>query len=144
MTDQLMAGSSPGSAFTLSETGWFNSIIFEEYLKTHFMKFAPHGHEPILILYDGHSSHISAPLIDWARKKNIILLVLPPHSSHLTQPLDVGCLGALKKVYYDQCEQFMHKNVGQVVTMYSVCALACKAFLKTMTHINITSAFQDN
>ena len=28
---------------------------------------------------------------------NIILAILPPHSSHLTQPLDVGVFGALKK-----------------------------------------------
>ena len=27
---------------------------------------------------------------------NIILMILPPHSSHLTQPLDIGIFGPLK------------------------------------------------
>ena len=36
--------------------------------------------KPRLLICDGHGSHMFA---------NIVLLVLPPHSSHLTQPLSI-------------------------------------------------------
>jgi hypothetical protein len=45
--------------------------------------------ELTLILYDGHISHISLTLSDWAKNNNVALFVLPSHSSHLALPLDV-------------------------------------------------------
>ena len=34
------------------------------------------------ILYDGHKSHISLTLSDWARERNLTIFDLPHHSSH--------------------------------------------------------------
>ena len=63
----------------------------------HFVKYAnvsdTSKEAPILILYDGHKSHISLTLTDWAKKHNVILFVLLPHTSHVKQPLDVGVFG---------------------------------------------------
>ena len=50
-----------------------------------------------LLICDGHDSHITAEFIAHCMDNNILLMILPPHSSHLTQPLDVGVFGALKK-----------------------------------------------
>ena len=47
--------------------------------------------QPVVMLHDGHKSHISLNLLDWADEKNIKLFVLPAHTSHFLQPLDVGC-----------------------------------------------------
>ena len=51
-----------------------------------------------LLICDGHDSHITGELIAHCMDNNIILMILPPHTSHLTQPLDVGVFGPLKKV----------------------------------------------
>ncbi|KAH3855302.1 hypothetical protein DPMN_097868 [Dreissena polymorpha] len=45
----------------------------------------------ILLLLDGHRSHVSFILAEWAKENGIILYVLPAHTSHLLQPLDVAC-----------------------------------------------------
>jgi DDE superfamily endonuclease len=50
-----------------------------------------------LLICDGYNSHITAKWIAHYIDNNILLMILPPHSSHLTQPLDVGVFGALKK-----------------------------------------------
>ena len=44
----------------------------------------------------------------------IILMILPPHSSHLTQPLDVGVFGALKKVMAAKLEPLIRTRVSWI------------------------------
>ena len=51
-----------------------------------------------LLIMDGHDSHITGDWLAHCLDNKIILAVLGPHSSHLTQPLDVGIFGPLKKV----------------------------------------------
>ena len=65
MRPELLDKCSPGADGTVSESGWSNSEIFKSYLQFHFMKFVQgrEKNKKILILYDGHKSHISLPLI---------------------------------------------------------------------------------
>jgi hypothetical protein len=97
--EDFLKGACTGSAGEMSKTGWSNSAVFLNYLTKHFTKYvATKASEvPTLIMYDGHRSHISLTLTEWAKLNNIILFVLPPHSSHVTQPLDVGIFGPFKK-----------------------------------------------
>ncbi|KAL5018324.1 hypothetical protein ScPMuIL_004046, partial [Solemya velum] len=69
--DDFLSGAPTGSSAMCSETGWSNSEIFMKYLSEHFMNYKQRsGDAPLLILYDGHKSHISLFLADWARQKN--------------------------------------------------------------------------
>ena len=45
---------------------------------------------PVLLIQDGHVSHMSVELIELARANNIHLSCLPSHTTHILQPLDVG------------------------------------------------------
>ena len=51
---------------------------------------------PVLLLTDGHKSHINLDVIDICHENNIILFCLPPHSTHALQPLDVAIFKSLK------------------------------------------------
>ena len=51
-----------------------------------------------LLICDGHDSHISADWLTHCFENKIIPALLVPHSSHLTQPLDIGIFGPLKRV----------------------------------------------
>ena len=55
-----------------------NSSVYRDYLKDHFIKFIRRRepHEYLLLIVDGHKSHISVDLIDWAKEQKIILFVL--------------------------------------------------------------------
>ena len=75
MLPELMEGATPGAAGTVSDSGWSNGEVFRKYLEEHFLKFIPHR-EPdqhILLLLDGHKSHITIGLLDWAKSHNIIV-----------------------------------------------------------------------
>ena len=131
-----------GTAARCTDTGWSNSVVFQDYLQHHFLKHVPGGtSEPTLLLYDGHSSHINAPLIDWAQK-HIILFLLPAHTSHLLQPLDVGIFGAFKNVYYQQCREHMRAHPGQIVSRYDICHLTAKAYSTALNPRNIIAGFK--
>ena len=52
---------------------------------------------PLLLLLDGHVSHISMEVISAAVEENIIIVKLPPHATNVLQPLDVTCFGLLKQ-----------------------------------------------
>ena len=142
MMPELMKGQTPGSAGTVTTSGWSNAAVFREYLQDHFIKYVQgrDSSEPVLILYDGHRSHFSLDLIEWARTNNIILFVLPPHCSHILQPMDVGCFGPFQIKYSQECQTFSRCN-GRIVSRYDVCALACKAYSAALTPANLRAAF---
>ena len=63
-SEQLMQGATPGAAGCVSESGWSNSEIIKSYLKDHFIKYVPgRTDDHVLLLFDGHKSHISVDLI---------------------------------------------------------------------------------
>ncbi|KAJ8028895.1 hypothetical protein HOLleu_28147 [Holothuria leucospilota] len=144
MIERLKAGVYPGSGFEMTSSGWSNGEVFINYIENHFSKYLPvrDPNQHILLLYDGHTSHISMNLINYALSKKIILFVLPPHSSHLLQPLDVGTFKPLKDFYHHECQTYMRKNPGQVITRYEVCQLISKAYLKAFTPSNLIASFR--
>ena len=141
MVADLMAGKTVGADATVTPSGWSNSDVFRTYMKEHFLKFVQ-GRDTgtILVLYDGHRSHIGLDLIDWARDNNIVLFVLPPHCSHVLQPMDIGCFGPLQLIYNQECLAFSRLH-HRTVTRYDVCALACKAYAAALSPSNLQSAF---
>ena len=142
MRQELMAEKSPGADGTVSESGWSNSTIFRRYLEEHFLTYAPgRGEDPILLLLDGHKSHVSIGLVDWAKQHNIILYILPAHTSHFLQPLDVGCYGAFHRIYNNECHK-KTRAMSTVVTKYDVCEIACKTYTKALSAENLQAAFK--
>ncbi|XP_071095494.1 uncharacterized protein [Haliotis cracherodii] len=142
MRDYLLDGSTVGTCGTVSETGWSNTDIFQRWLTGHFVKYAKvGGDKKTLLLYDGHRSHITPHLIDYAVDQGIILFVLPPHTSHVLQPMDVGCFGPFTQIFSSECRKWQRSNSG-TVNRYSVCSLACKAYEISLSASNLHSAFR--
>ncbi len=144
VNNDLLTGCSPGSSGTVSATGWSNSDIFYDYMTTHFIRYMTYPQEGdyTLVLYDGHKSHISLRVIQWAREKNIILFVLPPHCSHLLQPMDVGCYRPFSIAFSKECQSFMQAHPRQVITKFDIGSLGSKAYVQSMTAGNLQAAFK--
>ena len=82
MRSELLEGKSFGANGTCTETGWSNSEVFKTYLEDHLLKYLPEKSlsSPVIVLYDGHNSHINLDITDWAKSQNIILFILPAHT----------------------------------------------------------------
>ena len=85
----------PNAYFGRSDSGWMNTELFYDWLKEHFIPRTA-TIRPIVLLIDGHKSHINIDTSKLCKENNIILYCLPSHTSHVTQPLDVGFYGPLK------------------------------------------------
>ena len=144
MMDSLLDGATPGADGTVTESGWSNSDTFTEYMKELLLKYLPprSSSSHVLVLYDGHKSHVTIPLIEWAIEENIILFVLPPHCSHLLQPLDVSCYGPLELAWNSACHKHLRESGGNVITRYDVCRIACRVYTSTLSASNIQAAFK--
>lgn len=63
------------------------------------------------LILDGHSSHYSLELLQYAREHKIKILGYPPHCTHALQGLDVICFGIMKNELglviddYERCYQ---------------------------------------
>ena len=94
-TMEMTAGEVPGTFYGLSEKGWMDGELFEEWFKHHFLVHAPPA-QPLLLLVDGHVSHYYLNVLRMAAEEEIIIFCLPPHTTHLLQPLDNGLFASLK------------------------------------------------
>jgi len=99
-----MQGASAGAGYAMSDSGWSTTTVFQDYLKIHFLKHVKRDNEnkPVLLILDGHTTHTSSELIQWALTNNIHIFVLPAHTSQVLQPLDVAVFGPFKRFYYSE------------------------------------------
>lgn len=138
---ELTEGEVPGTFYGLSEKGWMDQQLFDAWLSSHFLRYAPPT-RPLLLLLDGHSSHYSPSAIRFAAKEQIIVFALPPHTTHVTQPLDRGCFSPLKIAWREVCHAFMAENPGRKVTRFNFYRLFCCTRMNSMTMKNILGGFR--
>lgn len=94
-----------------------------------------------LLICDGHDSHITGEWIRHCIENKIILAILPPHSSHLTQPLDVGAFGPLKKHMATELEPLMRLGVTRIQKVEWLAAFVA-AHVKALRPQNIYGGFR--
>ena len=97
--ERLMSNTTFGgplaSRYAVSHNGWMTEESFVDWLKALFIPSLPPT-RPVLLILDGHKSHITYEVREIARDNNIHLLKLPPHTTHLLQPLDIGVFNRMK------------------------------------------------
>ena len=114
---ELTYGEIPGTTYAGTGNGWVNAEIFDSWFSKHFLTHAPSA-RPLLLLLDGHSSHFEPRVLRLAAENGVIIFCLPPNTTHLTQPLDKGCFSPLKVYWKEECQVYLSKNPGKVVTRY--------------------------
>lgn len=102
----------PGIQYGLSVNRWKDSDLFEAWFIEHFIL----AH---FFLLDGHSTHYQPQVIQFAMKHNCIILCLPPHTTHESQPLDIGVFAPLKMHWSKVCHDFYQKYPSRVLTKFN-------------------------
>ena len=76
--DQYRFEGPEDALYARSPSGWIDSELFLSWLKKIFLKYVVPD-RPILLLTDGHKSHINLDVIDICRENNIIVLLATPY-----------------------------------------------------------------
>jgi hypothetical protein len=93
-------------SLALSYNGWTdNTIGFLWFVHVFLVQIFEHSNPnfPVMLVIDGHESHIGRQLLQKAHEKGIIVCKLPAHTTHRLQPLDVGVYGVLQRQWQARC-----------------------------------------
>ena len=113
MTRWLIFASSVG----MSENGWTDDFLCTQWFRESFIPQATArntSEAPILLIYDGHGSHTTEELRQYAEENKIELFCLPPHTTHRTQPLDVGVFGPLQRRWMERCDEVLAETGEEI------------------------------
>ncbi len=107
-------GLPPGEVRMNPKSTYINTLLFVEWLKDHFIPRKPNG--KVLLILDGHVSHMSSPdMLQHTESNDIILLYLPSHTTHYLQPLDHSFFKNFKHFWSDACNTFEFQNPGHKI-----------------------------
>ncbi|XP_003391501.1 PREDICTED: uncharacterized protein LOC100640141, partial [Amphimedon queenslandica] len=140
LPDNYKAGAVPNTLFVTSTNGWINSELYFEWLKFFSNNIPPA--RPVLLVQDGHSSHMSIEAIEYAKSNQIYILCLPSHTTHILQPLDIGVFKSFKSNFSKACTNYVSKNPGRVITPDLLSSLVSEVWPVSVTHLNIMSGFR--
>lgn len=123
--------------------GWTTKEVGLHWLKTKFTPWAKHRLQGthIMLIVDGHGSHVSLEFIDFCIKNQIVALCLPPHTTHILQPLDVGIFGPLSQTYKMLIERKCQYGTGWSVNKTSFLQHYIEAREKAISQKNILSSW---
>lgn len=99
--DQWTIGGPPFCRYNRTKSGWFDAYTFEDWFRTIAIPWADKIQGRKVIIGDNLSSHLNADIIIECQRRNIKFIFLPPNSTHITQPLDVGYYGQVKRIWKD-------------------------------------------
>ncbi|XP_045492332.1 tigger transposable element-derived protein 1-like [Colias croceus] len=129
-----------------SETGWMRGEIFFEYITNEFNSWIVDNNikKPVLLLVDGHKSHMSLALSTMCEKLQIILYALPPNTTHILQPADVSVFAPVKTYWKSTVRKFLSKpeNFNSAVTKTNFCTLLNDVLKHPNMSDNIKNGFK--
>ena len=132
-----------GAYFGKSEKGWITKELFYGWLANHFISHIPPS-RPVVLLVDGHSTHIDLETSKLCQEKGILLYCLPAHSSHITQPLDVGFYGPLKQAWKKAVANYTANNFGKSETKQTFARVFKEAWQNTVKVSTIENSFHNS
>ena len=135
-----LEGAVPGAYFDKSPTGWIDTELFYDWLANHFSCHVVI--RPVVLLVDGHKSHINLEISRFCKENRIFLYCLPPHSSHITQPLDVGIFKPLKAMWRKECAKYRMANPGHFVSKKVFSSVFKEAWLHTVQPTLLINSFR--
>ena len=134
-------GEVPDTLYGMSDSGWIDKELFFLWLKNIFIKRIP-PQRPVLLLYDGHSSHYTPDAITEAAKEGIVIFCLPPNTTHAAQPLDVSFFKPLKTFWSLACHSFLADHPNAVVTKLQFSGLFNEARTKACKPSSVIAGFK--
>lgn len=127
----------PGTMYACSENGWMTTDIFQAF----FTKFCEQVIErPLLLILDGHITHLDISTVNIARRENVSILKLPAHTTDVLQPLDVSCFKSLKYTWDLELVKWYRENQRKMTKSEFVSVL-CRVWNVGLKPDNVIAGF---
>ena len=130
-----------GAVYNRTESGWINEDTFFDYMKNMFIPQTKHIPRPLLLIFDGHTSHLSLKTARLAIDNHIHLLCLPAHATHLLQPLDVYTLKYVKSQWRNLLWDYSKTNPVRKLDKPAFIRLYAQLYNYALLPTHCSSAF---
>lgn len=128
----------PGTFYAATDNGWMTSAVFLEW----FIKFCELVKDrPLLVIFDGHLTHLDMETVKYAMSQNVTIIKLPPHTTDVLQPLDKACFRPLKYKWDTSLLSWTRSNQRKL-QKHEFVDLLCKVWPEGLTAENVRSGFQ--
>ncbi|CAN0300943.1 unnamed protein product, partial [Ectocarpus sp. 4 AP-2014] len=133
----------PDAKYTVTESSFIRSHVFLDYLRDLRQRLDARGLQgKTALVLDGQPSHTTFDVIGLALSLDIDAFQLPSHTSHITQPLDVGTFGILKKEITKVLTAYPLKNGGRSPVKRYMAGVVAEAWIGSFTPENNMAAFK--
>jgi hypothetical protein len=142
--DILNECSIDGSTVSVAPKGFMNGRLFLSWLE-HFERSIPVSViRPVVLVYDGYSSHYNDEIVWKAIELKIILVLLPANSTHLIQPLDIAVFKPFKTILKRQMDSFMIENSVTSFSKKEAIQIASRSWMEGVVEkkSNIVAGFK--
>ena len=126
-----------------SENGWMDSYLFYTWITETFHP-SVQVKRPILLLVDGHSTHINLETSEFCRENGIVLYCLLEHASHIMQPLDLCLFSSLKAQWKQAVHAWQVENPGENVSKKTFATVFKVTWQKSTTVENAVKGFAES
>ena len=138
-----LKGAPAGSWAEFNSSGWMEDKIFTKWLKYFIDSSGSIKEKPVLLLLDGHATHVkNLEAIEVAQENGVVMLCFPPHCTHRMQPLDVDYMKPLSNFYSAEISKWMRENPGCTIALKEIYSIFGKAFTKASTMDTAVNAFR--
>lgn len=138
-----------GTFFGATDNGWIDRNVFEAWLDRFIAAVAGRRGlladgtpKPVLLIFDGHESHIALASVLKAEAAGVQLFQLPAHTSHRTQPLDVACFQSWHRNFAKVVHQEILRNPRRTITRARFAGLMKPAWLQGLSGDNARAGFR--
>ena len=96
----------------------------------------------MLLVLDGHKSHVTFEVLLKAKSHGLDMISLPSHTSHCLQPLDISCFRPFKESFRAHRDAWAKKNIGKRVGKKILAQWVSLALHRALTMSNIQARFR--
>ena len=124
-----------------TKNGWMETSQFYAWLSNHFVKRIP-PIRPVVLLIDGHASHIDYHTSLFCANNGIYLFRFPPHTSHALQPTDRGFFSVFKSNFSKEVAKFSLEHPGVTITKRTFPTIFSRAYDVSCSADTVKSSFR--
>ena len=92
-----------GAYMGMQENGYMDAAIFNKWMDYFLNYHESRGNlsltKRMLLILDGHKSHVTLEVLQKANAHGLDMVSLPSHTSHALQPLDISCFKPFKQSF---------------------------------------------
>ncbi|CAG8527102.1 12186_t:CDS:2 [Cetraspora pellucida] len=135
----LLEGAPSGTVIGFTKTEYMHEDLFQMYLEHFISLISPI--RLVLLMLDGHKSHINYTSTDFCHRNRIMLYALPPYTTYVLQPSELLFV-KLKEKYSKMSNKYTKNNDGMIVMKHIFVKVLGPVFFETYTPLAICNAYR--